>query len=103
MLLHTCDIGVAVGRTSGALAFPNHFARPIYGLVVDGVQRVAAMRQLLHRMPDAAGLVNAALLADGQVQECFTFAVICRLHGTQGGVDIGQITFRLWGDNTFLL
>ena len=95
VLLHAGDVGVAIGWATGALTFPNHLAQAIHGLVVGQVQRIAAVRQQLHRLPDAPGLINAALLADGQVhgqvQERVALAFFSVLHGGQGGVDIGQI------------
>jgi hypothetical protein len=95
MLLHAPYIDVAIGGASGTLALPNHLAQAIHGFVVSGVQGVTAVGQHLYGLPNAAGLVNAALLADGQVhgqmEERIALTFIDLLHGSQGCIDIGQL------------
>src|SRR3990167_7344885 len=64
---HLVDVGLAVGRSAGALAFPEHGAQALHHLVVRRVQIAASRGQELHRLADARWLVDAALLADGEV------------------------------------
>jgi hypothetical protein len=59
--LHALDVGLPVGRASGALALPQHLAQALHGFVVGVVQRVAPGCQQFHRLPDAARLVDRAL------------------------------------------
>ena len=65
--LHGGDVGIAVGRAAGALAFPQHLAQAFHGGVVGVVQRIEPFGQQFDCLTDAARLVNAALLADRQV------------------------------------
>ena len=85
---------MAIGRATIALAFPQHFAQAIHHLVVGIVERIAACGQQFHRLADAGGLVDGALLADrqvhGQVQEGVAAGGVGLLHVAQGGVHIGQ-------------
>jgi hypothetical protein len=65
--LYTCDIGVTIGWTARALAFPNHLAQTVHGLMMRIVERVAPGGQQLHGLAYAAWLVDGALFTDGQM------------------------------------
>jgi len=77
-----------------ALAVGQHLAQAFHGFVVGGVQVRAALGQQFHGLADATRLVDAALLADGQVhgqvQEgvgAVRLQVVVALHG---GVHVVQ-------------
>ena len=98
MALHAGDIGIPIGRTTGALAFPQHLSQAFHRVVVRAVQGIALVREQLHRLADAARLVNRALLADGQmhgqVQKrvgAALAAVIDRRHGRIGIAQVGVV------------
>ncbi len=63
--------------------------------MVRQVQGIAPVREQLHRLANAARLVNAALLADGQVhgqvQKRIVLAGLGIVHAAQGSVHIGQL------------
>ena len=65
--LDAVDVGCAVRRATCALAFPHHLAQAFHCFMVRIVQRIALGGQQLNSLPDAAWLVDRALLADGQV------------------------------------
>ena len=74
--------------------------------MVRGMQRVASCAQQFYRLADAAGLVNAALLADGQVhgqvQKRVVSVRVDLLHISQGTVQVGQlgVVFGVFVDPT---
>ena len=92
VLLYAGNVDIAVRWAACALALPDHGAQAIHGVVVGQVQRVAPVRQQLHGLPDAPGLVNAALLTDGQVhgevEKRVAFSLFGLQHGAQRSVHI---------------
>jgi hypothetical protein len=93
--LHALNVGGAVRRASGALAFPDHFSQAVHRRVMRFVQRVAPGRQQFDGLADAAWLVNRALLADGQVhrqvQKRVRFAAVHVIHFFQRRFNVGKI------------
>jgi hypothetical protein len=67
MALNAVNVSCTVRRASCALAFPHHLAQAVHGFMVRVVKRVALGCQKLNRLPNAARLVNGALLADRQM------------------------------------
>ena len=93
------NVGVAVRRSPGALAFPQHFSQTFHGVVVRAVQRVALVCEQFHRLADAAWLVNGTLLAyrqvHGQMQERVGAPIVAAVHRCDGGIGIAQIAVVL--------
>ena len=93
--LHTGHVRRAIGCAPTALAVLQHSAQALHGLVMGLVQGVVPMGQQLDRLPDAAGLVDAALLRDGemhrQMQECVATSVLRHAHGGQGSIQVGEV------------
>ena len=67
MSLHAVNVNLTIGHATRALAFVNHAAEALHGGVMRLVQGFPFVGEQFHRLTDAPGLVNAALLADGQV------------------------------------
>ena len=92
--LHAGDVGFTVGHAARALAFKNHASQAFHGAVVRVVQRVDPVRQQFHCLADAPGLVNAGLLADGQVhrevQKRIGPVGVVVEHAGQRSIKIGQ-------------
>ena len=93
--LHAGHVRCAIGRAPTALAVLQHPAQALHGIVMGLVQGVVPVGQQLDRLPDAAWLVDAALLRDGemhgQMQECVAPSLLQGAHGCQGGVQIGEV------------
>ena len=96
MALHAIDVGLAVGHATRTLAFVNHATQAFHGLVVCIVQRVELVGEQFHRLANAAGLVDAALFADGQVHRKVQKRVgpvrVVFQHAGQGRVHVGQFS-----------
>jgi hypothetical protein len=67
MSLYAIDVRIAIRHAARTLAFINHAAQAFHGGMVRFVQGVSLVREQLHGLANTSGLVNAALLADGQV------------------------------------
>ena len=65
--LHAGHVGLAIGRAGVALRVGQHLAQAFHHLVVRRVQIAPLGGQQFHRLPYAARLIDAALLADRQV------------------------------------
>jgi hypothetical protein len=65
--LHRFHVRLAIGRATGALAFPDHLAQALHGDMVGIMQGVQPRCEQLNRLPYTTGLVYGALLADGQM------------------------------------
>ena len=93
--MYGIDIGCPVRWAARALAFPQHLAQRVHHLVVGIVQRVTTAGQQLHRLADAAGLVDAALLTHRQVhrqvQEWVGARRVFGIHTGHGSVGVGQL------------
>ena len=94
------EVGLAIRRSPGALAFPQHMPQAIHGFMVGLVQGVAPVREQLKRLPNPTRLVNAALLADGQMHREVKKRVLPFFqnlgHAGQRSIHIGQRTVVLW-------
>jgi len=92
--LNAVNVDIAVRHAARALTFENHATQAFHGGMVRLVQGLSFVAQQFHRLPNAAGLVNAALLADGQmhgqVQKGVFFGGVNLQHAGQGGVYVGQ-------------
>ena len=93
--LDTLDVSRAVRWSARTLAFPNHLAQAVHRLMVCVMQRVSLCSQQLDRLPNAARLVNRALLADRQmhrqVQEGIGLASFNVVHFFQCHIRVGKI------------
>jgi 3-oxoadipate CoA-transferase alpha subunit len=85
--LHAVDVGLPVGRPAGTLALPEHPAQTLHGFVVGLVQRVAPRGQQFHRLADAVGLVDRALLADPMINK-IADSVAQALAGVKDGATV---------------
>ena len=54
------EVGLAIGRSPGALAFPQHMPQAIHGFMVGLVQGVAAVREELNGLPKPTRAGNRA-------------------------------------------
>jgi hypothetical protein len=91
--LHAVNVNIAIWHFSCALALKNHAPQAFHGGVVRLVQRLFFVTQQFNSLANAAWLVNAALLADGQVhgkvQKRVVPSGVHIEHGGQSGIDIG--------------
>ena len=67
MPLHAVNVDLAIRHFAGSLAFKNHATQAFHRGVMSLVQGLLFVTQQFNGLANAAWLVNAALLADGQV------------------------------------
>ena len=98
------DVALAVKRLAQALGLPDHLAQGLHHLVMGLVQRRTMAGEPFHRSADAARLVDADLLGDGQVhrqvQERVGAPFLHVEDSGHGRIHVGQVgvVFRVLAD-----